>query len=102
MVFNWSMQIMLGGIFPAKRHDGTPLDKFRAKVSKLPLHFTAVLLQATVDWQFLQCVAGFLPAWNSVQLCQGQPTWEEMLFTIVHNLHHGGQLDTWLVDFVRI
>ena len=49
VVFSWSMQIMLGGHFPAKRHDGTPLAKFWADVSKLPLHFTAVLLQAKGD-----------------------------------------------------
>ena len=32
---------------------------------------------------------------------QGQPKWEELLLLkIVHNLHHGGQLDTWLVNFL--
>ena len=67
-VCSWSMLIVFSGHFPAKRHDGTPLDQFRAKVSKLPLHFTALLLQARDDWHLYNVFSGF-PTWNSVQLC---------------------------------
>ena len=69
-----------GYLFPTKRHDGTPLDKFRAKVSKLPLHFTAVLLQARGDWHVCNAFVGF-PAWNlraTLLVVQGQPGWEDL------------------------
>ena len=94
IVFNWSMQLMFlfGVLFPTKRHDdGTPLDKFMAKAVKLPLHFTAVLLQARGDWQFYDVWFGF-PAWNSVQMCwlRGASQDGGIDFTTVHNLHHGG------------
>ena len=93
VVFTWSMQIMLGGHFPTKKHDGTPLDKFRAEVSKLPFLFASVILQVRGDWQFYNECLGF-PAWDALQLCSfvgcAGPARMGVFLAIGHNLHHGG------------
>ena len=72
-----------GELFPTKRHDGTPLDKFRAKVSTCPLHFAAVLLQARGDFgsSTMYVVLCSLELSATLLVAQGQPGWEELLFT---------------------
>ena len=87
VVFNWPMQTMMGGHFLTKGHDGTPVDKLRAKVSKLRLHFTAALLQSQGWLAVLPCVIWLSNLELSATLLavQGQPRWEELLsqlFTI--------------------
>ena len=67
-VFVWSMQILMGGLHPHKRHDGGPLDAARAQLGGHPLGFNGVLLQARGDWQWYNQVFHF-PSWSSGSLC---------------------------------
>ena len=65
---------------------GTTVDKFKAKGSKLPWHFTAVPLQAK-GLTILQCVLWLsrLELNATLLAVQGQPRWDELLshlFTI--------------------
>jgi len=67
-VFVWSMQILMGGLHPHKRHGGGPLDAARAQLGGHPLGFNGVLLQARGDWQWYNQVFQF-PSWGSGSLC---------------------------------
>ena len=79
------------------------MGKFRANVSNAQVHFTAVLLLARGGWQIYNVCFWLSNLELSATLLavQGQPRWEELLFTILHNLHHGGKLDTCLVTFCK-
>jgi hypothetical protein len=67
-VFAWSLQILLGGQWPALRHDGDPLDTDRAALAGQPLGFHGLLMQARGDWEFYSKIFQF-PKWNNGQIC---------------------------------
>ena len=80
IVLSWSMQIRFVVPFPTEIHDGPRVDKFRTTVSNLPLHCTAVLLQARGDWQIYNVLfACPLGTHCNFLVAQGQPGWEELI-----------------------
>ena len=76
-IFVWSMDILLQGHMPTKRHDGSPFNssknasndsKFRIDLAGKPIPFRAALVQVRGDWAFYNDCFGF-PHWASENIC---------------------------------
>ncbi len=60
-IFDWSMNIMLGGVHPLTGHDIQPLDAQRSVLVGRPLGFSCGLFQARGNWAWYQLFLCFPP-----------------------------------------
>lgn len=64
----WSFQALSSGVYPARRHDGTPFDSpadaARRKLAGQPLGCRGVLAEIRGDWKMMKEVFKF-PGWNT-------------------------------------
>ena len=76
-IFVWSMNILLQGHMPTKRHDGSAFNssriesndsKLRISLAGTPIPFRAALVQVRGDWAFYNDCFGF-PHWASENIC---------------------------------
>ena len=104
VVFNWPMQTMMGGHFLTKGHDGTLVDKFRAKVSNvaIALRCSASAKPGVAGSSTMCYLAVQLGTQCNFVGCARPTKMGGTAVAIVHDLHHGGVLDTRLVHFLRI
>ena len=64
----WSLNSLLDGCFPSRRHDGAPLDPDRASLGGMPLGFKLVICDILGDWKEFANSWGF-PSWSSLLPC---------------------------------
>ena len=68
-IFKWSLGVLLGGVWPLHRHDGTAhTDATSKKKAGKPLGFRGVLCEVRCDWSALKQLFDF-PMWNEKKFC---------------------------------